>query len=730
MKNTKLKSPVILAINMCLLISVAYTASVRAEAVIEEVIVTALKREQNLQDIAVSVKAFNEDMLKDMGADSLRDFGRFVPSMSFTNRGGSQNQVLIRGLGPVAGTPTTTMYIDGITSATGLPTSGSFTTLDPNLYDVERVEVLRGPQGTLYGEGSIGGTILIHNKRPDPTKFETSIDLTYSNTKEGGDNYSANAMINIPLLKDRFALRGVIQGRDISGVTDLAIYDPFAVLTNTQGPVTPRKNADDEDTISFRFSIGGNITDDIEIVARYSEQDYETGIFNADSREVIENSPLFAGLGIADGDFVQLNTIDRFFDFKAKTFSSQLDWDFDFASLTLVGGRVFVDAEQNADLTGFGGEAVLDNESTAHSVEARLASNAGDDKFDWIIGMYYKEGERDGQFETAAIFGQDVFFIVESKSFTAYGEAYYNILDNLKLTFGIRYFEEDLDQEDNLSAGFGVLTNSSASFDDISKKVSLQYNFSDDFMAYFTYSEGFRSGQINVNIINDPNFIPQADPDQAKNYELGFKSQWLDNRLTINASGFHIDWTDLQIQGVPGNAALGFVSNAGAASVDGFEADVLFRISEGLDISFGGSYVKAETDNAINSGTSGDRLPNAPKVTFNATGTYRFPIFGSYTGMGRIAYSHRGSSFQSIPNVNTATVSNRADSHDIVDLRLGLESDNWQVYLFVDNLLNSEGSSFRDVDTVGNLAGFVLPGEETFRLRPRTLGINLQANFD
>ena len=698
------------------------------ELVIDEFVVTALKREQHIQDVAAAITAFDDSQLTDLGADSFRDFGRFVPSLSISDRGIGQNQVLIRGLGPVAGTPTTAMYVDGVSSATGLPTSGSFSTVDPNLYDVERVEILRGPQGTLYGESSVGGTILLYTKRPDASKLEGSVDLSYSATEDGGDNTVANAMFNIPLVEDRFAVRGVIQSRDMGGFIDLAVFDPIALLTGTHGPASLIEEANEEETTSYRLSIGGDISGDLSVVARYSLQDVETGIFNADSAQVISESSFYDPLAIADGSFVQLNTINRFFDYSNETISLEFDWGLGFANLVAIAGRVFVDAEQNADLTGVGAEAVLDNESTAKTLELRLVSDR-EMAFDWILGAYVKNGERDGQFATAATFGTDIFFLVDSDILSLYGEAYWSLTDRLTLTTGLRYFEEDLTQRDNISAGFGVATTVSESFDDVTPKIGLEYAVSDDVLAYFSYSKGFRSGQININIVNDPNFVPKADPDEAFSYELGMKSQWFDDRLTLNATVFHIDWDDVQIQGVPGNAALGFSTNGGKATIDGIETDVVIVASDELTLSLGGAYVDATTDNAIN-GVVGAQLPNAPEVTGNFVGTYRFPVFRRYTGLANIAYSYRGDSFQSIPNIDTASISNNSGSSSFVDMKFGIEADSWHAYLFARNVFDSDDSTFRNVNVVGDLGNFVLPGEETFRARPRTIGLNFAMHFE
>jgi outer membrane receptor for ferrienterochelin and colicin len=239
---------VLLSAPVLVISSTAMAQDVEIEAlVMEEVFVTAQKMEQLEQEVPISIKTISSQTLEMINAERFEDMARLVPSLSFTDRQRGQNQVLVRGLGTVNGVSTVAIYNDGVVSATRITGNGSFGEVDPTFYDVDRVEVLRGPQGTLYGEGSFGGVINILSRKPDASGFDGSASVTWRDVEEGtSSNYDYAAMLNIPLISDKLAFRVVGSYVDHDGYVDK--IDTITFETS--------ENINTEETTSWRAMLG------------------------------------------------------------------------------------------------------------------------------------------------------------------------------------------------------------------------------------------------------------------------------------------------------------------------------------------------------------------------------------------------------------------------------------------------------------------------------------------
>ena len=228
---------VALAVSLC--VSPTTVLAQDEVLVIEEVIVTAQRREENLQEIPISIRAIGEAELRAMGADDFNSYVNSIPAVNFQNRGPGRNKLVIRGISPSVSTSAATVgvYIDD------MPVADQLSNPDLKLFDVERIEILRGPQGTLYGEGSMGGTVLIHTNQPDASSFYGNVEGTGELVKSGDAGWSLNGMVNIPLLEDKLALRLVAYGRDHGGWID------NISATNSS------KDVNNEDTTGYRASL-------------------------------------------------------------------------------------------------------------------------------------------------------------------------------------------------------------------------------------------------------------------------------------------------------------------------------------------------------------------------------------------------------------------------------------------------------------------------------------------
>ncbi|MEO2174336.1 MAG: TonB-dependent receptor [bacterium] len=683
-----------------------------AEQEIEEVVVTAQKREQAVQSIPISIKVLLGDMLETVNADSLDDITRLVPSMSMTDLSRGGNNVQIRGLGSnVASVGTVAIYNDGIISANRIQSSGTFAEQDSALYDVERIEVLRGPQGTLYGEGSFGGVINILSRRPNAEKFEASFSGTWFDTDEGSSNNADYAgMVNIPLVQDKLAVRLVAFDYDHEGYIDAVNVLP---LFFGGPPEMVGEDANTEGVTGGRIMVQWSPTETFDATLIYKSEEADIGISNFDSPNLMGTVNSLAGTSFAT-DLTQA-VFSPTFGTETETTETILEINIDLPMGTLT------------SITGFGEVDIqslsgLKSSGEAFSEEIRLASTAGR-AFDWIVGAYFRSAEKDINFNGSAFRGDEL------DQWSVFGEIYWPLIQDVTATLGLRYAEHDVDVDDRLNG----LATVSDSFDNISPKIAIDWQLSEDTLVYGSITSGFRAGGANADesLGTDPSYSVGFDADEIWNYEIGMKSALWQSMVTVNAALFYIDWTDIQIDkaitSVVSPPVQFIVVNGNDAHSFGFETDITIRPAEGWEIVLGGSVLEAEYDGGVIDSASiglgipidGMTLPNTPEWLFNASVEKSFEI-GS-TGIDayvRGDYTARDSSFADVPNDPPPGGDFESGSFEMFNLRGGLRRNNWEVQLFATNLLDEEGSSFNFFD-----GGF---GDVHVFLRPRTVGVNLK----
>ncbi len=687
--------------------------------VLEEVIVTAQKMEQREQEVPISIKTIGSDVLEMINAERFEDMGRLVPSLSFTDRQRGQNQVLIRGLGTVNGVSTVAVYNDGVVAANRIGSNGSFGEIDPSFYDIDRVEVLRGPQGTLYGEGSFGGVINIISKRPDASGFDGSASVTWRDVKEGSSsNYDYAAMLNIPLT-DKLAFRMVGSYVDHDGFVEKIDTISFAET----------KNINTEETTSWRAMLGYSgemFTADL----MYKYQEIKLGGSNSvmpEMAKVVE-----AALGLETDEYYQFSAGDSNSSFETKEFVLDMNWDFDSMVLTSLTSSADQDSLSRVTIPGFETSPLV-NTFDAWSQEFRLAS-VGGENFDWIVGAYFRDTDR-------SVLTAGIALDVTQKSKSLFGQAYWYINEAFTATFGLRWEDIKATQR-SVFDDFLLDQTAKGDWSEISPKFTLDWKVQEDLMFYGTIAKGFRTGGLNIDFASALGLPPELlqpiepyneafDPDYVWNYELGMKSSWLDGRLTWNLAVFYIDWQDYQTEGdlFLGANGIGYTVNSGNATSVGIESDLLFIPAEGWLLTLGASHV----DPTLKSGAfKGNQLANAPENLFNASVEYSWPI-GSWEAYVYGGYSWRDESYGDVINGDDPTVPpaglNRSDAYAIGNLRAGLRNDHWSVQAFVENVGNEYGSSFRF--QVGEGFDFLTgAGYESISLiTPRTYGINVSYHF-
>lgn len=712
----------------------AQSAAENPGYLIEEIIVTATKRgEQSLQDVPISITAFNEGMLRDKGVDSFSDFAYSVPGLSFEDAGPGDKTFIIRGINSTGtGVATVGQYIDEIL------VTGDLRQPDLRLFDVERIEVLRGPQGTLYGSGSLSGTIRIVTNKPDSTAFDAAVDLSGSYTRGGSGDFETNGMVNLPLVEDRLALRVVAYHRDFSGFID-------NVRLGLDG-------VNDEQTVGGRAALQFTPGEHTTVTASAFFQDTELG-----GRNIFTT---------ADGTLGDFNT-DQFvrdpFDDDYDIYSLTLEHRTGFGTLTASTSRFERTVSDNFDSTPFNlqfGEFLflevlglptikgLTNQtdtSEFFTSEIRFATDF-DGPVNGVIGLFYQE--IDTTFDTLVASSDDDGFVIQpvlpifgeffansTDQFAIFGEVSYEISDAWTVLAGLRYFTADQTDDRVNTFPFGGFNPPSTeptiktSADKLTPKLYVSYAPTDSALYFATVSQGFRVGGGNQNpIFPLPEENKRFDPDQLWNYEIGAKTDWFANRLRVNSGLFYILWDDIQVADFTDDAnSFTFISNAGEARAYGLELEVAARPVDGLDLSATLAYVNAEltedqpSQNAETAARDGDRFPNAPEWSASLSAQYLWPVRHGWEGFLRGDLAYIGSSDTQFNPDNP--INNSKSAYTLVDVRLGVRRQAWEVILFAENLFD-ELAEVNIIEQASNLTPrAIVPA------RPRRIGINVRYRY-
>jgi len=675
---------------------------------LQEIVVTATRREERIQDIPISIAAFTGEELARQGADNFVDYAREVPSLTFAERGNGRNDITIRGLSVITGVATVGYYLDGIS------TELNFQSPDPKLYDIQRVEILRGPQGTLYGAGAVGGLIRIITNPADPSGFDAKADVDYYHIDNANGSYGVSAMVNVPLITNTLALRVVGLDRDIAGWID--------------APLLNDKGANWERDKGLRASLRWIASDAFDATLRWYYQEYRIGIESF-------TTPQQAVAAGYSADDISLVSIPSLTTYEQNQFSLDLRWDVKWAVLEWVSGYnrttihdtpdglTFEDGSLNPYVPATQFEFPLFSPYKTYSSELRLVSAEGTP---WIYtaGLYFKKTDLN---ETASIplIGENIYYVTDDKQFAVFGELGYKFNSAWMLTVGGRYLWERLSASTVTSiTGLPDMTSGNKGDENaFSPKLALQYNVDKNLMYYASIAKGIRSGGVNVQIAQDPNFQPTYKSDTAWNYELGMKGLWNEQRTQLNAAVYYINWSNLQIDGIPTNPELGFVTNAGRATSKGVEAEFEQILARGLKASLGGAYIDAKIDDAFMGAPAGSRMPNVPRYTLNAALDFDFPLPAKLRGSVRAEYSYRDGSFNNLPNIPLSQLptSNYASSYGVGNVRASVDAAHWHASVYVENIANTVGSSFANYDPAGL--------DQVYMTRPRTVGVQLGANF-
>jgi len=716
------------------------------EAVLEEIIVTATKRDASIQDLALSVSALSGADLENTMAISFADYVESVPGLAYQGNEPGNDKMIVRGISTSSYNAqlqsTVGVYIDEMPGIdVFIPTSSP----DLHMFDVERVEVLRGPQGTLWGSSAMGGALRIISNKPDTTKTEFRARLSGAGVSDGGTDFGVDAVFNVPL-SETVALRATAYTRTDTG------YLTAANLGMSESNETTVSGG----RLSLRFAPSDALTIDITGTTQTLDSD--------DGYAAYLNDPLDPLVAASAKDRVRYNYL---LEPREQTLNmANLGIEYDFGNVKLVSVTTYGESDldslsdQTANttlplipLTGgtiFQAGFFNSDESETVTQEIRLVSDNASSSVDWVLGVFYLDNDRTlrsyngllsnvGEYPGALLPG-DVLFtqdIDNGRNETAiFGEVTWNFSEKWAATVGARYFDNEQDfKVDILFPPFGpgfppfaITGDTTTSADDINPKFSLAFRPNDDLMFYALASKGFRLGGANQAALGAPFPIPPTyDSDTLWNYELGARTTFNDGRTVLNVTVFDIEWDDVQttfLLNSPPFPMVPYFVNAGEASSTGVELEVTAYLGESVTVSTALTSTDAKFDSispvadAIATIEPGAKMPGTPDFQASTSVDFAFPLFGRDSSL-RVSHRFVGES-----NFDLTSTATQGDYH-VYGLNLQTQiNDKVSVTLFAKNLGDSDG-------VTSMVEGFAPAGFPDLRyvVRPRTIGLSIQADF-
>lgn len=717
------------------------------ELILEEVLVTAQKRTESLQEVPVAVTALSEEMLRNARIVESRDLVNLTPSLTFQDGGDPRTSSFnIRGVGTQSYSsgvePSVSTLVDGVVMGrSGMAVN--------QLLDIERVEILRGPQGTLFGKNASAGVVHVITRKPSDT-FEAQL----SGQLVEDDEYRVTGMVSGP-------------------VTDRVAYRLAASKSDRPGHIENYYGGGDlngEEAEVVRGKLLLQPTDDIDILWSADYSDIDTDCCQFQPRSVRTTPVAFFGLQPekiapvqADDENDKVNTDgDAYSKSESKGTSVELNWALGDYTLTSITAYREWDTESNVDVDGTPVDYLNVNygetEQDQFTQELRIASPT-DGFVSYVAGLYYFEQNIDRYFERnlnliPGVFGFAANFdsSVEATNYAAFGQATVNLSNDFRLIGGVRYTDDEIEfdfQREGLLIQGGVPIppqppfSQDTSSDDVTFKAGVQWDVTDELMAYATWSEGYKGVAYNVVFEMTEDKSDPVDPETSDAWEIGMKSRLLDGRLMLNGAAFLTTFDDFQTQAQVAGAQFELI-NAGEVETKGVEVDFVALLAPGLDISGGLAYVDASIEDfpggpcsprqglaGINGCTvggsqdlSGGDLPFSPDWRANLSANYRFCLSDQFDMTLRGTYRWQDDILFAIDQDERKI----QDGYGILDLSVALSDrdEHYEITLFVNNALDE---SYANAIIHNNLYGGDAYDHYLPKLAQRTAGIEARYHW-
>ena len=777
-RSTRAGSPMLAAAVSTALAGASGAATAQSETALGEVIVTATRRAEKLQDVPESISALDTKAISTRGLQQMDDFAKLIPGLSLGVREPGGTTIVFRGVASsglqFGAVSSSALYLDE------QPITQSGRSPDPRLVDIERLEALRGPQGSLYGASSQSGTLRIITNKPDPSGFSAWTEGQVTSVDGGGTGYDVSAMVNLPL-SDKIALRIVGFAAEDAGFIDNVLSDSLGGTFDNSNVVD--KDVNSAQTTGGRAALRFDISENVNATLGAVFQDLSTdghGDVNGDMGDL--NQVRFENESLDDKWYQLALTVNASLPFGDAIFSaSYFDRDFAYEGDATAYEYTFNQASlyYNSPIYDFGGDprgfATNDEQTEITTFEARLQSAAdSQSRWGWLAGAFYSKETGHTEFDSyvrgyentpafayfaylqynvydSTLAPTQTWFLgrydTELEQTAVFGELSFDVTENFTITAGGRWFEykrkfaQHQESPEGFS-GYSLLDASSSTKEDGTvAKLNLTYRIDDDRLVYATYSEGFRAGGRNA--LKPASILPRDySSDELQNYEIGAKSEWLNNRVRLNIAAYLMKWDNFAVQIEDPETVpvpifqLGYV-NLPTAEIPGVEAEFAFSINDSWQID--GSF--AYNDAHVSKGTvleltgsdgtiyeipvtDGARLPLTPDwsaslgIEFRARGrllnAQPFARF-DYAYVGEVANNLEG-----IESVVSTTGVQKLDAYQTGDLRFGLEGEKWSGSIFVDNVWDERASVFQS-------NRWAEPRHSI--IRPRSFGLQFRLDF-
>ncbi|HEY7639828.1 MAG TPA: TonB-dependent receptor [Steroidobacteraceae bacterium] len=729
--------------------------------VLQEIIVTATKRSEKLQDVPISISAITSDDITKRGFTNYADMLNSVPGVFFQDFGAGQGTIRIRGISASeGGVPSTTATYFGETVTSVLTNHGGKPNL--RLVDIDRVEVLRGPQGTLFGASALAGVVRVIPKSPDLQEFAADVGVRGFSTAHSSDaSYHAEAAVNIPLVTDKLALRVVGYKDDIAGFIDntfagqpeidwsAGLGAPAGTLVSPAIAAFTKRDINSEDTWGARGTLKWQATESLGLELMHTTQDVEV-----DSEQF--TLP-------AAGDYNQSRGLDAFErgGNGERLEVSNLVANYDWSAVSLVSATSWTEMKRftNQDIAFLAAASGLPplpwglhdtSEGEVFTQEVRLQSR-GEQALQWQLGVYYLDQEaKFSQFVPdyscptclgVVIRGQDFELdaplakFYENKQKSIFAQISYDLSERWTVGVGGRYLEDDITDFDIAADGFLIRGGTpgpttpeppqKGHVAEFNPSAYVRFEPSDTTTLYAQAARGFRSGVVNPLIADvcqeeaDQLGAKEiSDPDRLWNYEIGAKSQIADGRVAINGAVYRQKWEGVQL-GVTLQCGFSQILNAGDATSDGAELELVMQPVDAWRFNLAVAVNNIEFDRVVPQSNfhSGERLYEVPKVNGSAGAQFNFDLASTWAGFFRADYVYVGEVFVKFP---TEGVIVKQDPIGTANARLSFQHGPLGLDLFGNNLFDERGVVGTQTPTFGG---------QQFITRPREIGVEMRYSF-
>jgi iron complex outermembrane recepter protein len=688
-----------------------------------EIVVTARKRADPIQRVPQSVTALSGAQLNAMGAQSIEDYFSQVPGLNFISTGNvGEHELVLRGVtAGVSGSPTVGIYVDDVPygSSSQLAEGGLFS-LDLLPFDMDHIEVLRGPQGTLYGANTLGGLLKYVTNQPNSQAFEGDGQLDLSKVEDGGWGGGGKLMLNIPLAAGKAALR-------VSGYDEV---DPGWIQNVGLGKRDVNRTMEDGIRAALLFTPTSSLSIKLSVLGQHISN-RGTSFEDVD---VDTHVPIF-------GDLKQSRIVPEFLRQKYWQYAGTVTLDTPIGQLISVSSYSTLNSSNQADETlglGFPSKGTNVASTKKTTEELRLVSRPGT-PIEWLVGAFYTH-ENSNQEEDFEAVGPPfdafnpllhVHFPSHLTEEAVFGDLTWHATSKFDITLGARGAHNKQSFVVTETGAFaGAVQPGNSSNTTWTWLVNPAYHFTKDVMLYGRFATGYRPGGPNVLPPEAAGQFPATfGPDKTNNYEIGLKGSFLQHRLVFDVAAYDVEWKNIQLIAFI-NGFSGLANGKGARS-RGIEFAAEARPAAGLTLSLNGAYTNAKLtgDAPAVGGADGNVVPLVPKFSGSANADYDFPVGGKVRGFGGMSFRFAGrrqASFVGNPAAGIDPVSApfTLRSYGLLDFHAGVTDGRWRLTAFLKNATNKRA----ELTATTSAPGSGNPAELTV-IQPRTFGLTLARSF-